>query len=128
MIVSPTRPSSQQNWMLFLLALGLVLTAWIIMAVGEQKVSLLDLSRWGTDLDVWEQIAIDKYIARHFQPYIRATITLDALAFASLGWAARRGRLGAFGVLVGMVLLLSSGWHGWNWLLTSTFAMEGVRF
>ena len=127
-IASPTSSPPHRNWILPLLALGFVVAAWTVVVAGEQRVGELDLSRWGSDLDIPELLAIDKYIARHFRPYIGTAMVLDALASAALCWAGRRGRLGVFGVVVGVVWLLSTSWHGLNWLVTSLFATEGVRF
>ncbi len=126
--VSPTSAPSPRNWMLPLLALGLVLAAWGAVFADEERVNQLDLSGWGTDLDIPERLAIDRYVARHYRPYIGAAVVLDGLASALLFWVGRRGRLGMFGVVVGVVWLLSTGWHSLNWLVTSFFATEGVRF
>jgi hypothetical protein len=126
--VSPMSWIPQRNWILPLLALGFLVAAWAVVVTGEQRVSELDLSRWGTDLDIPERLPIDKYVACHFRPYIWTAMALEGLAYAALCWSGRRGRPGVFGVAVWIVWLLSVGWHGLNWLVTSFFVTEGVRF
>jgi hypothetical protein len=105
-----------------LLALGFILAAWWTMAAGEGRVNQLDLSRWGTDLDIPERLAIDRYIAQHFRPYIWAAVGLDSVAFAALCWAGKRGPMRALGVTVSVVWVASAGWHALNWLVTWFFA------
>jgi hypothetical protein len=114
--------------MLSLLALVFVLAAWAVVAVGERRVSELDLSAWGTDLDIPERLAIDRYVARHFRPYIGAAIALEGLAAAALYAAGRRGPLGWLGVAVGVVWLHSAAWHSLQLLVRLVFAAGGVRF
>jgi hypothetical protein len=119
---SPTSSVPRRNRILPLIALGFVLSAWGALAAGREHVSRLDLSAWGTDLDISERLAIDRYVSRQFLPYVRVAIALDALALGALCWAGRRGRLRVLGGIVGLVWLVSAGWHGMNWLLNSFFA------
>ena len=115
---SLNRAASPWNWVLVLIALAFVLAAWEAVASGKERISRLDLSRWGSDIDVMEALQISAYQARHFHPYIWGAMALDFVAFSLLCAAARRDRLRAFDVAVWMIWLLSAGWHGLNWLAT----------
>lgn len=118
----PSPPAAGSNRLLPLIALGLILAAWGAVAAGRERVSRLDLSRWGTDLDIPERLAIDEYCSRHFLPYIRAAVLLDAVALGALFWAAARGRFRVLSVLVAVLWFASVGWHGLSWIVTSFFA------
>jgi hypothetical protein len=102
---------------LVLTAFALVLAAWGAMAAGKERISKLDLSRWGSDIDVLEALQISEYKARYFRPYIWGAIGLDGLAFWLLCWAGRGGKVRSLDATVWIVWLLSAGWHGLNGLL-----------
>jgi hypothetical protein len=116
-----------RNGALLLLVFHLLVGAWAVETIGSERVRRLDLSRWGTDIDIPESLAIDKYIARHYLPYIAVTMVLEGLAFGVLCWAGRRGPLRLFGVVVALALLASGVWHGFNYLVTCLFA-DSSRF
>jgi hypothetical protein len=119
---SPTGDTVRHNHVLPLVALGLVLAAWLAFAAGRERVSRLDLSRWGTDLDIPERLAIDEYCARYFLPYIRTAVLLDVIALTALWWALARGRFRVLATAVMLVGLGSAAWHGLSWLVASFFA------
>jgi hypothetical protein len=119
--VSPGKPV-RRNGSLLLLTLGLLLAAWMVEAIGSEKARRLDLSRWGSDIDLQESLAIDHNIARHYLPYISAVMVFDGLAFSALCWAGRRGRLRLFGGAIALGLLTSAAWHGINYLATLLLA------
>ena len=95
----------------------MIAIAWAIFFAGKIYISTLDLSRWGTDLDVLERLQIDAYLARHFRPYILGTLVFDGGAVVLLYVTYRRGPVRTFGVFVWIIWLLSAGWHGLNWLV-----------
>lgn len=119
--VSPSNVAPR-NGILLLLALGFLLAAWAVETIGSEHVNRLDLSRFGTDIDIPESLAIDKYIATHYLPYISAAMVLDLLALGALRRAGQRRRLRLFGVAVALALLASGLWHAFNWLVTWIFA------
>jgi len=118
----PPPPAGGSNRLLPLIALVLVLAAWGAVAAGRERVGRLDLSRWGTDLDIPERLAIDEYCSGYFLPYVRAAVVLDAAALGALCWAGVRCRFRGLGVLVAVIWLGSAGWHGLSWAVTSIFA------
>ena len=122
-----TESESQQrvarpNQLLPVVALVLILIAWCAVLAGRERVSQLDLSRWGTDIDIPERLAIDKYCSAFFLPYTRAAVVLDAAALGLLLWAGARGRFRLLGVLISVSWIVSAGWHGLSWIVTSFFA------
>ncbi len=115
---SQSKGSYVWDWILPVLALAFVLAAWGVVVAGKERVSRLDLSRWGTDQDVLEALQIDQYEARHFLPYLVGALELEGVAYALLYWSTRRGRLRLFGVVVWVAWFLSAGWQGLHCLVT----------
>ena len=99
----------------------------MLVFAGEQRISQLDLSAWGTDIDIPEQLAMDTYVARHFRPYICTAMALESVVFGLFWVMLRCGRLGIFAKVVGILWMVSVTWHGWKWLLTAFFT-AGERF
>lgn len=118
----PGQRSLRRDSARLLVALGLIIAAWVVIALGQERVSRLDLSRWGNDIDIPEALAIDEYRSTHFLPYVRVAVIMDFAALAVLRWPGNRRSATTFEALVTLIWFVSSALHGLNWLVTSFFA------
>jgi hypothetical protein len=118
-----TEPGSVPSKMaLPLVALGLLLAAWVVYWVGQYRATQLDLSRFGRCEEVYEALARDGYVARFQVPYFAAAVLLDGLVFVSLLSAVVFGRFRLLGVLVAVLWLPTLAWHALACFVTSLFA------
>jgi hypothetical protein len=106
-----------------LAGLALLLAAWGANLAGWYRVRHLDLSGFGRCEDVPEALARDCYVAGQFWPYISAAAALDGAAIIVLACAGARGRGCVLGLALGLVALLSLGWHGLLWVASSVFPL-----
>ncbi len=113
--------ASRWNGVILPLSFTSIIIAWAVFIAGERYINTLDLSRWGTDLDVLERLQIDAYLAHHFLPYLLGAIAFDTGAFVFLCWAGRRGPVSIFSVILWILLILSAGWHGLNFFAYGMF-------
>jgi hypothetical protein len=115
-------PFVRWRWAYFLTALALMGAAWGVDAIGDERTAHLDWSGWGRAEDIPGMLARDARIASHLRPYVLGALGLDALAFIffPLG-VGSRDRFGLVGTGVGLVLLVSVGYHGWLMFLIRIF-------
>ena len=102
---------SKSNLILPLIALMAVLVAWGSFWLGRERVSRLDFSRWGTDIDVIDQLQMDQYVSNHLFPYVATAFAFDVIALAVLVLASTYGRFRTVAVLICIAWCLSGIWH-----------------
>src|SRR5262245_60368725 len=104
---------AKSNLILQLIALLAVLMAWGSLSLGRERVSRLDFSHWGTDIDVIDRLQMDEYISNHLFPYVSTAVAFDVIALATLACAGAYGRFRTMGILVCIAWLLSTVCHIW---------------
>jgi hypothetical protein len=117
-----TKVRARPDWA-FLVGLALLLAGWCADFVGRYRVSQLDLSAFGPCEDVPEALVRDGYVARQALPYISVAVLLDGAAVLVLAWAIGGGRWRVFASALLLAGMLSLGWHGLLWFVTSAFAL-----
>ncbi len=114
--------AERKNRLLAWIALILLLAAWLVVFVGRERVSRLDVSRWGTDLDVLELLQIDKFRYQFYLPYIVAAGVLDVLALVAALSLTSGERFKILIWLVALIWLVSASFHGLDLFVTLIFA------
>ena len=99
-----------------------VLMAWSSFWLGRERVRRLDFSRWGTDIDVIDQLQMDKYVSNHLFPYVAIAFALDVIALAALVLASKYRKFRTVGVLICIAWCLSFIWHFMCLAVTGFFA------